>query len=247
MDQSKRRHAAGAERSADRAMMLGLLSTVSGAVLAAMSGAPALAQDIGNSSGGAEGAASAGAASATTASSAPSLIKVATSAATANVSEVIITAAAPTTGSANNIPVPLIETTQALNVLTNQDLQLASVTSFNDVARLASGTYQPGSRAGFTQLYFRGFISNFNDFPLKIDGFRSDAAIIPEMYIYDSVQIYLGAAATITVSLILAASKSRFQKAPKTSLAGRSPPTLAPTTATAQTSTSTAPSRRMEN
>jgi iron complex outermembrane receptor protein len=176
--------------------MLGLLSTVSGAVLAALSGAPAFAQEAGRSAGGAADASPARAASASTESGGDSGAGSAASTGGPNLSEVVITGEMSRTGSVNNIPVPLIETTQALDVLTNQDLQLASITSFNDVARLASGTYQPGSRAGFTQLYFRGFISTFTDFPLKIDGFRSDPAIIPEMYIYDSVQIYLGAAAT---------------------------------------------------
>jgi len=114
----------------------------------------------------------------------------------APVNEIVVTGTVPRTTSVSSIPVPVIETTQSLNVMTTEDLRIAGVTTFNDVARLDSGTYAPGSRAGFTQLYFRGFISTFTDFPLKVDGFRSDEAIIPETYIYDSVQVYLGAAAT---------------------------------------------------
>jgi len=168
--------------------MLGLMSTVGGAALSTMIAAPVFAQ----------GAASldtaAGAAVATMSSAqgtAPAEPPPA-----APLSEVVVTGQTAKVNTISNIPVPMIETTQSLNVMTNEDLQLASVTTFNDIARLDSGTFQPGSRAGFTQLYFRGFISTFSDFPLKVDGFRADEAIIPEFYIYDSVQVYLGAAAT---------------------------------------------------
>jgi iron complex outermembrane receptor protein len=192
-----------ARRSADKALTLRLLSTVGGAILAAAAAEPSLAQNA---------AASADASPAVVAATAAAgdLIQGAAGgqppasspppptppSKTAPINEVVVTGTIQRTGSVNNIPVPVIETTQALNVMTTEDLRLASVTTFNDIGRLDSGTYQPGSRAGFTQLYFRGFISTFSDFPLKIDGFRSDEAIIPEMYIYDSVQVYLGAAAT---------------------------------------------------
>jgi len=178
--------------------MLGLVSTVGGAVLTTLCGAPALAQASVATLETSEGTAVSTAAKAQgvgltdQAANQPANQP----APPAPQNEVVVTGTVQRTGSVNNIPVPLIETTQALNVMTNEDLQLASVTTFNDVARLDSGTYQPGSRAGFTQLYFRGFISTFTDFPLKVDGFRSDEAIVPEMYIYDSVQVYLGAAAT---------------------------------------------------
>lgn len=169
-------------KTAHRAIMLALLSTAGGGLWMVAAGS-ALAQGLAAPSVVTGDSAAAGAQAAT-----PTAVPQ---------NEVVVTGTVAKSGGAiNNIPVPIIETTQALNVMSNEDLQLASVTTFNDIARLDSGTYQPGSRAGFTQLYFRGFISTFTDFPLKIDGFRADEAIIPEMYIYDSVQIYLGAAAT---------------------------------------------------
>ncbi len=191
MNSSTRGPSQRSETSAHRARMLGLLSTVGGAALSTLIAAPALAQSVAATDT-AGGAVVATMAAQSTTTAAPN----AAPGSSVNQNEVVVTGTVQRTGSINNIPVPLVETTQALNVMTNADLQLASVTTFNDIARLDSGTYQPGSRAGFTQLYFRGFISTFTDFPLKIDGFRADEAIIPELYIYDSVQVYLGAAAT---------------------------------------------------
>ena len=138
-----------------------------------------------------------------------------------DVNELIVTGKAAKTDSVTNIPVALVDTTQSVTVLTQEDIALSGITNWNELGRVESGGYEPGSRGGFTRSYYRGFTdSSFTNNAIKIDGFRSDAQIVPEFFLYDSIQVIKGSAATNFGESSPGGTTVAISKSPKSTFGG---------------------------
>jgi outer membrane receptor for ferric coprogen and ferric-rhodotorulic acid len=142
------------------------------------------------------------------------------------VQEVVVTATRLNTTEVSAITKmaePIIDTSQSVKVFSADELALAGVTTLSDLGNLDSGQYTTSlSGAYVIQNYFRGFggVNTCNDFPIKIDGFRTNCEMPQDLSPYGSVELLKGSSSSLYGQSFVAGTLVLVSKQPDKDFGG---------------------------
>lgn len=129
---------------------------------------------------------------------------------------VTYTAPAATTG-ALKTDTPLLETPQAVSVVSEAIIRDRDAKDLEDVLRTVSGVSAGGTYEGWDYYRIRGFDSSFNTF---YDGLRGDYGRSPEIYGLEKVEVIKGPASTMYGQAPLGGVVNIVSKRPKQNFFG---------------------------
>lgn len=123
----------------------------------------------------------------------------------------------------NKMPEDVVDTSQSIKVLSADELSFAGIQTLSDLGKLDSGEYTtPVSSAYVTQNYFRGFggLNTCNDFPIKIDGFRTNCEMPPDLAPFASVDVLKGSSSSVYGQSFVAGTLVLNSEMPKKDFGG---------------------------
>jgi outer membrane receptor for ferric coprogen and ferric-rhodotorulic acid len=125
--------------------------------------------------------------------------------------------------SVNKMPELVIDTSQSIKAFSSDELSFAGVATLSDLGKLDSGEYTtPVGSAYVTQNYFRGFggANTCNDFPIKVDGFRTNCEMPPDLSPFGSVDILKGSSSSVYGQSFVAGTLVLNSKQPEKEFGG---------------------------
>ena len=141
------------------------------------------------------------------------------------VTEILVTATRfnSTVTSVGKTPQAIIDTSQSIKVFSADELAFAGVLTLSDLGKLDSGQYTTPIGSGYvTQNYFRGFggINTCGNFPIKINGFRSNCEMPADLSPYAGVDVLKGSSSSVYGQSFVAGTLVLNSKAPKRDFGG---------------------------
>ena len=121
------------------------------------------------------------------------------------------------------MPEPIIDTSQSIKVFSADELAFAGITTLSDLGNLDSSQYTTTLGGAYvTQNYFRGFggTNTCNDFPIKIDGFRTNCEMPQDLSPYASVDLLKGASSSLYGQSFVAGTLVLVSKQPEKEFGG---------------------------
>ena len=140
--------------------------------------------------------------------------------------EIIVTATRFNTTDVSAItkmPVPVIDTSQSIKVLSTDELSFAGISTLSDLGNLDSSQYTTTPNGAYvTQNYFRGFggVNTCNDFPIKVDGFRTNCEMPQDLSAYATVDVLKGSSSSVYGQSFVAGSLVLVSKQPQKEFGG---------------------------
>src|SRR6266478_2199815 len=121
------------------------------------------------------------------------------------------------------MPQPVIDTSQSIKVLSTDELAFAGISTLSDLGNLDSSQYTTTPNGAYvTQNYFRGFggVNTCNDFPIKVDGFRTNCEMPQDLSAYASVDVLKGSSSSVYGQSFVAGSLVLVSKQPQKEFGG---------------------------
>jgi outer membrane receptor for ferric coprogen and ferric-rhodotorulic acid len=121
------------------------------------------------------------------------------------------------------MPEALIDTSQSIKVISADELAFANITTLSELGNLDSGQYTSTLGGAYvTQNYFRGFggVNTCNDFPIKVDGFRSNCEMPQNLSPYGSVDVLKGSSSSLYGQSFVAGTLVLVSKQPEKDFGG---------------------------
>jgi len=121
------------------------------------------------------------------------------------------------------MPEPVIDTSQSIKVFSADELAFANVTTLSDLGNLDSSEYTISTSGAYvTQNYFRGFggVNTCNDFPIKVDGFRTNCEMPQDLSPYATVDLLKGASSSVYGQSFVAGTLVLVSKQPEKEFGG---------------------------
>ena len=118
---------------------------------------------------------------------------------------------------------PVIETSQSIKVFSTDELSFAGISTLSELGNLDSSQYTTTLGGAYvTQNYFRGFggVNTCNDFPIKIDGFRSNCEMPQDLSPYATVDLLKGASSSVYGQSFVAGTLVLVSKQPEKEFGG---------------------------
>lgn len=123
----------------------------------------------------------------------------------------------------SKMPQQVIETSQSIKVINADELAFAGITTLSDLGKLDSGQYTTPIGSGYvTQNYFRGFggVNTCGNFPIKINGFRSNCEMPTDLSPYASVDVLKGSSSSVYGQSFVAGTLVLNSKRPQKDFGG---------------------------
>jgi outer membrane receptor for ferric coprogen and ferric-rhodotorulic acid len=121
------------------------------------------------------------------------------------------------------MPMHVIDTSQSIKVFSTDELSFAGVSTLSALGNLDSSQYTTTmSGAYVTQNYFRGFggVNTCNDFPIKIDGFRTNCEMPQDLSPYATVDLLKGSSSSMYGQSFVAGTLVLVSKQPLKNFGG---------------------------
>ena len=121
------------------------------------------------------------------------------------------------------MPQPVIDTSQSIKVFSADELSFAGITTLSELGNLDSGQYTTTMAGAYvTQNYFRGFggINTCNNFPIKIDGFRTNCEMPQDLSPYATVDVLKGSSSSLYGQSFVAGTLVLVSKQPEKEFGG---------------------------
>ena len=121
------------------------------------------------------------------------------------------------------MPEAVIDTSQNIKVFSADELSFAGITTLSDLGNLDSSQYTTTMAGAYvTQNYFRGFggVNTCNDFPIKIDGFRTNCEMPQDLSPYASVDLLKGSSSSLYGQSFVAGTLVLVSKQPEKEFGG---------------------------
>ena len=128
-----------------------------------------------------------------------------------------------TVTSVSKTPQAIIDTSQSIKVFSADELSFAGINNLSDLGKLDSGQYTTPIGSGYvTQNYFRGFggVNTCGNFPIKINGFRSNCEMPADLSPYESVDVLKGASSSVYGQSFVSGTLLVNSKQPKKDFGG---------------------------
>ena len=121
------------------------------------------------------------------------------------------------------MPMHVIDTSQSIKVFSTDELSFAGISTLSALGNLDSSQYATTmSGAYVTQNYFRGFggVNTCNDFPIKIDGFRTNCEMPQDLSPYGTVDLLKGSSSSLYGQSFVAGTLVLVSKQPLKNFGG---------------------------
>lgn len=121
------------------------------------------------------------------------------------------------------MPVHVIDTSQSIKVFSKDELAFAGISTLSALGNLDSSQYTTTMGGAYvTQNYFRGFggVNTCNDFPIKVDGFRSNCEMPQDLSPYDTVDLLKGSSSSVYGQSFVAGTLVLVSKQPLKNFGG---------------------------
>ncbi len=121
------------------------------------------------------------------------------------------------------MPEPVIDTSQSIKVFSADELSFAGITTLSELGNLDSSQYTTTMAGAYvTQNYFRGFggVNTCNDFPIKIDGFRTNCEMPQDLSPYATVDVLKGSSSSLYGQSFVAGTLVLVSKQPEKEFGG---------------------------
>ncbi|MFC4312914.1 TonB-dependent siderophore receptor [Steroidobacter flavus] len=115
--------------------------------------------------------------------------------------------------SALKMPLSLKDTPQSVKVITQDLLDFASITSFEDIYKVDASGGVSHARDGFPRNYYRGFLQQGIN-AIKVDGFRMTANIDMDLSPFERFEVVKGATSTLYGQNSISGTLNAISKAP---------------------------------
>lgn len=121
--------------------------------------------------------------------------------------------------SANKMNLSIKDTPQTVKVITEDMLDFAGITKFEDTYKIDAGAQTSNAQDGWVRTYFRGFRLDY-DKALKIDGLRIPGQITPDLSAFERFEIVKGPTSTMFGQAQIAGTLNAVSKKPRADRGG---------------------------
>jgi iron complex outermembrane receptor protein len=121
--------------------------------------------------------------------------------------------------SANKMNLSIKDTPQTVKVITEDMLDFAGVTKFEDTYKIDAGAQTSNAQDGWVRTYFRGFRLDY-DKALKVDGLRIPGYVTPDLAGFERFEIVKGPTSTMFGQAQIAGTLNAVSKKPRAERGG---------------------------